>query len=74
MTALANMTTALEVRGLENVRERRTAADRLWLRPTDDGWSLMARDGVVVFRGIGIESRRECLRLAHDLGALSVLG
>jgi hypothetical protein len=32
----------------------------------------MTDDGVVVFRGLGLGSRRECLRRARELGALSV--
>lgn len=74
MTALAHIDAALQIRGLDHVRGHLAAADRLWLRPTDDGWSLIARDGVVVFRGIGLQSRRDCLRRARDLGVLSVLG
>lgn len=74
MTALAHIDAALEIRGRDNVRGCVAAADRLWLRPTEDGWSLMARDGAVVHRGIGLASRRECLRRARDLGVLSVLG
>jgi hypothetical protein len=48
--------------------------DRLTLRASDDGWSLIAPDGRVVFRGFGLASRRECLRYAHDLGVLAVFG
>jgi hypothetical protein len=44
------------------------------IRPSGDGWSLMTDDGVVVFRGLGLGSRRECLRRARELGALSVRG
>jgi hypothetical protein len=34
----------------------------------------MSEDGRVVFRGIGLASRRECLKRAHDLGVVAVLG
>jgi hypothetical protein len=48
--------------------------DCLSLRASEDGWSLIAHDGVVVFRGFGLASRRECLQYAHDIGVLTVLG
>ncbi len=44
------------------------------LRATEDGWSLMARDGKVVFRGFGLAGRRQCLQFAHQLGVLAVVG
>jgi hypothetical protein len=48
--------------------------ERLWLRATDDGWALVTGDGDVVFSGVGVGSRRACLRRAADLGVLAVLG
>jgi hypothetical protein len=72
MTAIADRPTAFEVRNLG--RTDRRAIDRLSLRATEDGWSLIAPGGSVVYRGLGLASRRECLRYAHDLGVLAVLG
>ncbi len=51
-----------------------TAHLHMIIRPSADGWSLMTEDGAVVFRGLGLGSRRECLRRARELGALSVRG
>jgi hypothetical protein len=48
-------------------------AESLSLRATDDGWSLLAPNGDVLFRGIGLAARRRCLELARELGALAVL-
>lgn len=42
----------------------------LLLRPTDDGWMLVRTDGEVIFRGAGVEGRRQCLRFAHDHRAI----
>jgi hypothetical protein len=72
MTAYAPQLTAFEVRATDQPRERHDTALHMRLRPTGDGWSLMTDDGVVVFRGLGLGSRRECLRRARELGALSV--
>lgn len=47
--------------------------DRLWLRATDDGWSLLDPSGQVLFHGLGQASRRECLEFARSRGVLAVL-
>ena len=47
--------------------------DRLWLRATDDGWSLLDPSGKVLFGGFGQSSRRECLEFARSRGVLAVL-
>ncbi len=59
---------------MDHVWDQPDAASVLWLKPSDDGWSLIRRDGVVMFRGLGLTSRRQCLQRAHDLGVLTVFG
>ena len=46
---------------------------RYSLRATEDGWSLLAPTGQVVFRGFGLASRRACLEFARDSGVLAVV-
>jgi hypothetical protein len=43
------------------------------LRPTEDGWSLVAPTGELLFRGLGLRARRECLEYARDHGVLAVM-
>ncbi len=50
-----------------------TAGSYLLLRPTEDGWSLITPDGQVVYRGLGLSSRRRCLEIAVERGAATVL-
>jgi hypothetical protein len=45
----------------------------LVLRATEDGWSLLAPDGAVVFSALGVRARHECLAYARDHGSLSVI-
>ncbi len=72
MTALAHNLAALELRfGREKSRSG-TGSVGYSLRATEDGWSLLAPSGEVVFRGFGLSSRRQCLEAAHELGALAV--
>ncbi len=73
MTALAHVLPALATRAEDPTRDLPAVAARLWLRATERGWSLVARDGAVVFGGVGLASRSECLRRAYDLGVLAVL-
>jgi hypothetical protein len=74
MTALAHRLAAFEVRSSGQANSRDTATRRLVLRATDDGWSLITVDGEVVFRGLGLRARRECLEFARKLGVLAVHG
>jgi hypothetical protein len=74
MTALAHKTAAFGVRPLGEPRQRAAAVRRLSLQPTGDGWSLMASNGEVVFRGFGLAGRRQCLEVARELGVLTVFG
>jgi hypothetical protein len=46
---------------------------RLRLLPTGDGWSLIGPDGELVFHGLGLSGRRQCLEFAREHGALAVL-
>ncbi|MGO9971485.1 MAG: hypothetical protein ACLP01_01375 [Solirubrobacteraceae bacterium] len=71
---VAQTSPAFETRAQGAVRHCPAAVDRLWLRATERGWSLITSDGAVVFGGIGPASRRQCLRRAYDLGVLAVLG
>ena len=74
MTALAHRARlpAFQIRG--GSRERELTAYYLSLRATGDGWSLLAPDGKVVFRALGLAGRRRCLEHARELGVLAVIG
>ena len=74
MTASIHQLAAFELQAPGRVHHRATVADRMLLRATEDGWSLMAHDGQLVFRGFGLAGRRQCLQFAHELGVLAVLG
>jgi hypothetical protein len=73
MTAVAHRPTALVMRGDRDAARRAVAARRFSLRASEDGWSLLAPDGEVVYRGFGLASRRECLEFARELGVLAVI-
>ncbi len=74
MTALAHKLAAFEIRDGDAAAYENASTHRLVLRATEDGWSLIAPGGQVVFRGFGLESRRQCLQFARDHGVLSVTG
>jgi hypothetical protein len=74
MTALAHKQAAFELRIRVDARGREAVSRRLSLRPTGDGWSLLAPSGEVVFRGFGLAGRRQCLEFAREHGVLAVLG
>jgi len=74
MTVYAHRVAAFEMRAAEQPRSVAASGRQMMLAPTEDGWSLLSEDGVVVFRGLGVGSRRECLARARALGALSVRG
>jgi hypothetical protein len=71
MTALAHTPAAFELRNRGRLDS--VPVGRLSLRRSEDGWSLIGRDGAVVFRGFGLASRRECLQYARAVGVLVVL-
>ena len=72
MTAIAHRQAAIELHTGLGVLADRTP-DRLWLRATADGWSLVAPDGHVLFQAPELSGRRECLEFAHERGVLAVL-
>lgn len=73
MTAIAHRSAACEVTfGREGLRSG-AVTRRCSLRATEDGWSLLAPDGKVIFRGRGLTSRRECLEIARELGVMVVI-
>lgn len=74
MTATAHKPAAFELRLGREALHRKAAAQRYWLRATEDGWSLLAPSGKILFRGLGQASRRECLEFARAAGVLAVLG
>jgi hypothetical protein len=45
---------------------------QLSLRPDGERCALVTADGQVVFKGFGTDARRECLRFAQRLGALTL--
>jgi hypothetical protein len=49
-----------------------TAGGYLVLRATEDGWSLLAPTGDVLYRGLGTAARRRCLEVAYERGAATV--
>jgi hypothetical protein len=64
--------TALEVRGLRGSAAREARTARPTLRASDDGWSLIGADGELLFRGLGLRGRHECLEAARALGLPAV--
>ena len=72
MTAYAHTVAAFEMRAVDQAGSVSASGRHMMLAPTEDGWSLLDENGVVVFRGLGGGSRRECLARARELGALSV--
>ena len=72
VTALAHRPAALEIRSLTEPFAQENRAQRLRLRPTEDGWSLIGTRGEVVFRALGTQARRACLEFARDHGVAAV--
>ncbi|HZU40199.1 MAG TPA: hypothetical protein VE992_04070 [Solirubrobacteraceae bacterium] len=72
MTALAHRPAAFEIRSFGEPCARDARAQRLWLRPTDDGWSLISPAGDLVFRAQGTRARRACLEFAREHGFAAV--
>jgi hypothetical protein len=72
MTTFDHHPAAIELSAAGEPDARSTAGGYLLLRPTEDGWSLIAPDGEVVYRGLGIGSRRRCLEIAVERGAATV--
>jgi hypothetical protein len=73
MTTYNHRPAAIEISADEKPDVQCAAGGYLVLRPTEDGWSLITPDGEVVYRGLGIASRRRCLEIAVERGAATVL-
>jgi hypothetical protein len=73
MTTFNHQAAAIEISAGEGSNTRSTTGGYLLLRPTEDGWSLLAPDGELVYRGLGIDSRRHCLEIAVERRAATVL-
>jgi hypothetical protein len=71
MSAVAHSRAAIELHS--GIRLADGPPDRVWLRPTSDGWSLLDPSGKVLFYGLGQSARRECLEFARNRGVLAVL-
>jgi hypothetical protein len=71
MTAIAERPAAIELHA--GLRLDDGPPDRLWLRATSDGWSLLDPSGEVLYQGLGRSSRRQCLEFARSRGVLAVL-
>jgi hypothetical protein len=74
MTALSHLSSVFQLPAVTHSAQASAAGDRLWLAPSGDGWSLITDDGVAIFCGLGVSSRRKCLERARDLGVLAVFG
>lgn len=76
--ALAQMATfnhhpaAVEISAAAKTDATSARGGYLILRPTEDGWSLITPSGEVLYRGLGIDSRRRCLEIAVERGAATV--
>ena len=71
MSAIAHSRAAIELHS--GLRLADGPPDRVWLRATSDGWSLLDPSGKVLFHGLGQSSRRQCLEFARSRGVLAVL-
>ncbi len=71
MTSLGHIASAPQIRSFA-LPTHATGNVRLRLLPSGDGWSLVGRDGKVVFEALGTGGRRECLRFAQAHGVLAV--
>lgn len=72
MTTFNHHAAAIEISAAEKPDVQSTAGGYLVLRPTEDGWSLVTPEGEVVYRGLGIASRRRCLEIAVERGVATV--
>ena len=71
MTAIAQSRAAIELHS--GLRLADGPPDRLWLRATDDGWSLLDPSGKVLFQRPWPILAAECLEFARSRGVLAVL-
>jgi hypothetical protein len=70
MATVASTPTAFEIRGASVTAGE--YPDRLVLRATGDGWSLIGPGGEVVYHALGRNGRHACLQFAREQGVLSV--
>jgi hypothetical protein len=72
MTTYNHNPAVIEMSAAEKPDVQSAAGGYLVLRATEDGWSLITPDGEVLYRGLGIASRRRCLEIAVERGAATV--
>jgi hypothetical protein len=72
MAVSAPHPSAFELRAGRRPWPREEVADRLYLRETGDGWSLLNSRGEVLIHGLGLGARRKCLEFAREVGVLVV--
>jgi hypothetical protein len=72
MIALAPKPVAFELRVRPRGRAQSAPGDHVSIWATEDGYSLVAPDGRVLFRGLGREGRHQCLEFAREHGVLVV--
>jgi hypothetical protein len=72
MTTITHSSAAFEMHPGDEDSDSRALPLRCSIRATEDGWSLLAPNGRVVFRGLGTASRRQCLEFARARGVLAV--
>jgi len=74
MSGIGHPHTAFELRGVGLPVFAARQRQKLRLRATEDGWSLLSPEGDVILRTLGTRGRHQCLEYARELGALAVLG
>jgi hypothetical protein len=76
MAAIAQRPPSLERRPDRSVRwpmqSQEALCEQVSIRASEDGWSLLDSRGIVLFRGLGLRSWRQCLEFARDMGVLVV--
>lgn len=70
MTSLTHQAIRLQTGALGRSR---SGGEFLRLLPTGDGWTLIDRDGRVVFEALGTRARHDCLEFARARGVLGVV-
>jgi len=73
MTTVLLKPTIFALRAFHEAATESSDGGHLKLRATEDGWSLLTAAGDIVFRGLGTISRRRCLEVARERGAIVVL-
>jgi hypothetical protein len=73
VSSLAYKPAAFAIHIAEPRRLRHAVGRYPTLAPTEDGWSLVGPAGDLLFRGLGVRGRRECLEFARDRGIVAVM-